>query len=219
MEYEIKIPTELKDITLRQYKAYEKIIKANVTDQYSERFINTKMLEIFCNIPFDYASKMKLNDFVEIVDKINAMLMQKPNLVKHFKMGDSNFGFIPNLEDMTFGEYIDLDQNIGDPEKIEYVMAVLYRPVKQQVGDRYSIKDYEPDLLREAMLNMPMDAVVSSILFFWNLGIDCTNAMTNYLSPKERALIRQQQEDLQINGGGHNQFTNSLKAILHDLKL
>ena len=219
MEYEIKIPTELKDITLRQYKAYEKIIKANVADQNSERFINIKMLEIFCNIPYEYASKMLLNDFVEIVDKINAMLMEKPTLVKHFKMGDSNFGFIPNLEEMTFGEYIDLDQNIGDPDKIEYVMAVLYRPVKQQVGDRYSIKDYEPDLLREAMLNMPMNAVVSSILFFWNLGIDCTSVMTNYLSPKERALIRQQQEDLQINGDGHSRFTNSLNLILHDLKL
>ena len=28
MEYEIKIPTELKDITLKQYKAYEKVIQA-----------------------------------------------------------------------------------------------------------------------------------------------------------------------------------------------
>ena len=219
MEYEIKIPTELKDITLRQYKAYEKIIKANVTDQNSERFINTKMLEIFCNIPYEYAAKMLLNDFVEIVDKINAMLMEKPKIVQHFKMGDSEFGFIPNLEEMTFGEYIDLDQNIGDPSKIEYVMAVLYRPVKQRVGDRYSIHEYEPEMLREAMLNMPMNAVVSSILFFWNLGIDCTSVMTNYLSPKERALIRQQQEDLQISGDGHSRFTNSLNLILQDLKL
>ncbi len=219
MEYEITIPTELKDITLRQYKAYEKIIQANVNDNYSEKFINTKMLEIFCNIPYEYANKMKLNDFVEIVDKINAMLMLKPELIRSFKMGDSEFGFIPNLEEMTFGEYIDLDQNIGNPERIEYVMAVLYRPVKQRVGERYSIKEYEPELLREAMLNMPMDAVVSSILFFWNLGIDCTNAMTNFLSPKEQELIHQQQEDLQISGGGHSQFINSLKTILHDLKL
>ena len=219
MEYEIKIPTELKDITLRQYKAYEKVIQANVTDQNSERFINTKMLEIFCNIPFEYASKMKLTDFVEIVDKINAMLMEKPDLVRFFQMGDSEFGFVPNLEDMTFGEYIDLDNNIGDAEKIEYVMAVLYRPVKQKVGERYSIHEYEPELFREAMLNMPMNAVVSSILFFWNLGIDCTNAMMSYLSPQERALIRQQQEDSQINGSGHNQSTNSLMEILQSLKL
>jgi hypothetical protein len=219
MEYEIRIPTELKDITLMQYKAYEKVIQANVNDQYSEKFINTKMLEIFCNIPYEYANKMKLNDFVEIVDKINAMLMLKPDLVQSFKMGDSEFGFIPNLEEMTFGEYIDLDSNIGDPERIEYVMAVLYRPIKQRVGERYSIKEYEPELLREAMLNMPMDAVVSSILFFWNLGIDCTNAMMNFLSPKEQGLIRQQQEDLLTSGVGHSQFTNSLKTILHDLKL
>ena len=219
MEYEIRIPTELKDITLMQYKAYEKVIQANVNDQYSEKFINTKMLEIFCNIPYEYANKMKLNDFVEIVDKINAMLMLKPDLVQSFKMGDSEFGFIPNLEEMTFGEYIDLDSNIGDPERVEYVMAVLYRPIKQRVGERYSIKEYEPELLREAMLNMPMDAVVSSILFFWNLGIDCTNAMMNFLSPKEQGLIRQQQEDLLTSGVGHSQFTNSLKTILHDLKL
>tara|TARA_R110000782_G_scaffold92247_2_gene175577 strand:- start:538 stop:1197 length:660 start_codon:yes stop_codon:yes gene_type:complete len=219
MEYEITIPTELKDITLRQYKAYEKIIQANVTDQNSERFINTKMLEIFCNIPFDYASKMKLTDFVEIVDKINAMLMEKPDLVRFFQMGDSEFGFVPNLEDMTFGEYIDLDNNIGDAEKIEYVMAVLYRPVKQKVGERYSIHEYEPELFREAMLNMPMDAVVSSILFFWNLGIDCTNAMMSYLSPQERALIRQQEEDSQINGDGRNLSTNSLMEILQGLKM
>jgi hypothetical protein len=219
MEYEIRIPTELKDITLRQYKAYEKVVKANIEDQNSERFISTKMLEIFCNIPFEYAAKMRLTDFVDTVDKINAMLLEKPSLVKFFKMGDSEFGFIPNLEEMTFGEYIDLDSNIGKPEKIEYVMAVLYRPVKQKVGERYAIKDYEPELLREAMLDMPMDAVVSSILFFWNLGIDCTNAMMNYLSPGERQLIRQRQEDLQANGGGHNQYTNSLKAILQDLKL
>ena len=219
MEYEINIPTELKDITLKQYKAYEKVVQANAQDQNSERFINIKMLEIFCNIPFEYASKMKLNDFVEIVDKINVMLLEKPELVKFFKMGDSDFGFIPNLEEMTFGEYIDLDSNIGDAEKIEYVMAVLYRPVKQKVGERYSIHEYEPELFREAMLNMPMDAVVSSILFFWNLGIDCTNAMMSYLSPQERALIRQQQEDLGINGGGLNQSTNSLTTILQSLKL
>ena len=219
MEYEIKIPTELKDITLRQYKAYEKVIQANIEDQNSERFISTKMLEIFCNMPFEYASKMKLNDFVDTVDKISDMLMQKPKLVLKFKMGDSEFGFIPNLEEMTFGEYIDLDNNIGSPDKIEYVMAVLYRPIKQKSGDRYSIQDYEPELFREAMLNMPMDAVVSSILFFWNLGIDCTNAMMNYLSPEERALIRQQQEDLQTSGVGRSQYINSLKTILQDLKL
>tara|TARA_R110000772_G_scaffold48536_3_gene110811 strand:+ start:139 stop:798 length:660 start_codon:yes stop_codon:yes gene_type:complete len=219
MEYEINIPTELKDITLKQYKAYEKVVQANAQDQNSERFINIKMLEIFCNIPFEYASKMKLNDFVEIVDKINVMLLEKPELVKFFKMGDSDFGFIPNLEEMTFGEYIDLDSNIGDAEKIEYVMAVLYRPVKQKVGERYSIHEYEPELFREAMLNMPMDAVVSSILFFWNLGIDCTNAMMSYLSPQERALIRQQQVDSQISGDGHNLSTSSLTAILQSLKM
>ena len=43
---------------------------------------------------------------------------------------------------MSFGEYIDLDTNIGDWQKIEKAMAVLYRPVIKEYGNLYDIEDY-----------------------------------------------------------------------------
>ena len=47
MEVEINIPQSLDDITLKQYKEYEKIIESNKGDKNSERFIYLKMIEIF----------------------------------------------------------------------------------------------------------------------------------------------------------------------------
>jgi len=218
MEIKISVPTSLSDITLREYKQYEKIVNTNDQDENSERFIQTKMVEIFCGINYEQASAMTLIDFERIVVQLYDILQQTPKLVTRFKMGDSEFGFIPDLEKMTFGEYVDLDTYIHDMRQIEKAMAVLYRPIKYKQKDLYEIHDYEGDLYHDAMLNMPLDAVVSSILFFYNLGIDLSNAMMNSSEVEDQALLAQLRA-LEKNGTGINPSTPSLKAILGDLTI
>ena len=46
MKLNIKIPTSLKEVTLRQYKRYLKIQESET----NTRFLNAKMIEIFCGI-------------------------------------------------------------------------------------------------------------------------------------------------------------------------
>jgi len=217
MEIKISVPTTLGDITLAQYKKYEKVLKANVDNDNTERFINLKMLEIFCGITYEQANGMSLIDYQRIVAELYDILQQQPKLVTKFKMGDSTFGFIPNLEEMTFGEYIDLDTYIHDMANIEKAMAVLYRPIDKQHKDKYTIKKYQGDLFHDAMLNMPMDAVVSSILFFYNLGSELSSVMMNSLQ-EDQVVAQQLQQDLEISGDGINSFTNSLREILGDLR-
>jgi len=145
------------------------------------------------------------------------MLNQKPQLVQRFKLGDVEYGFIPNLDDMSFGEYVDLDTYLGNWEEMHRAMAVLYRPIKQKHGDKYNIVDYEV-VNSEMYKNMPMDAVMSSILFFYRLGIDLSKAMMNYLEEsKETRLVQYLSSDK--NGVGISQYTQSLKAILDDLNI
>ena len=216
MEIKISVPTTLSDITLEQYKRYEKIIVANEKAENSERFVNLKMLEIFCEISYEQAAAMKLVDYQRIVEQIYHVLQETPKLVTRFRMGDSDFGFVPNLEEITFGEYIDLDNYIHDMSQVEKAMAVLYRPIKQKFKDKYIIDEYKGDLFHDAMLNMPMDAVVSSILFFYNLGIDLSNVMMNSLEGKQAA----QQAELQglaKSGVGINPYMLSHKEIFDDL--
>ena len=144
------------------------------------------------------------------------MFNEKPALVKNFKMNGKTYGFIPKLDDMTFGEYIDLDTYIGDTANLHRAMAVLYRPVKQTYKEKYLIEDYkggESDIMKD----MPMDAVLSSILFFYHLGIELSQTMMNCLQGEEMDLVQQQL--LEENGDGISHFSASLKEILHDLKI
>ena len=134
-------------------------------------------------------------------------------------MGESEFGFVPNLEDLTFGEYIDIDNHLGDIQQVHKAMAVLYRPIKQKIKDKYILYDYQGEEFHDVMLKMPLDAVVSSIVFFYRLGIDCSNAMMTYLDQgKQKEVQRALQADLQTNGDGINHSLHSVRETLRDLK-
>ena len=212
MNVSITVPTDLSEITLRQYKHFLKIQKT-VDD---EKFLNAKIIEIFCKVKLDEVLRLKFNDSEFIVKTLTEMFEQKPKLVKTFKLG-KEYGFHPQLDDLTLGEYIDLDTFIGDWENIEKAMAVLYRPVVNKLKDKYIIEDYKVGKDQE-ILDMPMDAVLSSIFFLWNLGIDLSKAMMNYLD-KEQTEALTQYLTSQPNGGGITQFTDLLKETLQDMKI
>ena len=87
--------------------------------------------------------QIKFNDSEYIVNTLTEMFEQKPNLVTKFKLNNKEYGFHPQLDDLTLGEYIDLDTFIGDWENIEKAMAVLYRPVVNKLKDKYTIEEYK----------------------------------------------------------------------------
>ena len=212
MKVEVYIPDTLSEITLGQYQKYLKIQSENE----DENFLAIKMIEIFCGLRGDTIMAMKAKSIKDITLILTSMFNEKPQLVREFKMGSKTYGFIPKLEDMSFGEYIDLDTYIGDMENIHRAMNVLYRPIKQKYQDKYLIEDYT-GVDPEVMKSMPMDAVLSSILFFYNLGMDLSKAMLNSLEDKETNLA--QYLTSAENGDGINHFSVSLKEILEDLKI
>ena len=213
MKVNINVPDSLSEIRLEQYQKFVKLYEGEVT----EEFMALKMLEIFCGIKLNEAYQMRYKDIDGIVQILSDTLNDKPQLVRTFKMGGVEYGFIPNLDDMTFGEYIDLDTYIGDWQNIHKAMAVLYRPIKGRYGERYNIVPYEV-IDAEVMRKMPMDAVVSSVLFFYRLGIDLSKAMTNYLEGQEETRLVQYLSSEQ-SGAGINHYTHLLRGILDDLNI
>ena len=213
MSIKIKIPTSLKDITLRQYKKYLNIQK-KVKDP---RFLNAKMIEILCNVRLEDVMLLKLSDSQEITSILSKVFDAKPDLITRFKLNSVDYGFHPELDDMTLGEYIDIDTFIGDWDNMEKAMNVLYRPVIVKLKDRYNIEEYRLGT-EGVLLDMPMDAVMSSIFFLWSLGLDLAKTMTNSLETEETEILTQYLSS-QENGVGINQFTDSLKETLQGLKI
>ena len=211
----IKIPSSLKAITLEKYQKYLKI-QENNTD---ETFLAIKMIEIFLGLRGDTIMKMKAKSIRDITNVLTEMFTEKPELVKEFTMKGVDYGFIPDLENMTFGEYVDLDTYIGDVDNLHRAMAVLYRPITHKANDKYSIEEYEGED-DEKMKDMPMDAVLSSILFFYHLGMELSTTMLNYLQEEEENKDILQQLTLVENGDGIKaSFQDSLKEILQELKI
>jgi hypothetical protein len=145
------------------------------------------------------------------------MFEQKPDLVKSFWLNNVEYGFVPDLDEITLGEYIDLDTYMGEWENIQIAMNVLYRPIKQKLGQKYLIEEYDPDT-KDKLINMPMDAVFGSIIFFYRLGIELSQTMMNYLE-NEEGNLQVQGLDFLKNGDGIQAFTDSLEEILQDLKI
>jgi len=213
MPIKINIPSSLNEITLRQYKQFLEIQKETKED----RFLNAKMIQVFCKVNLEDVMRLKLSDSESIVKIISDMFEEKPALVKKFKLGKTQYGFHPELDAMTLGEYIDLDTFISDWDNMEKAMNVLYRPILVSVKERYSIEDYNIDTASD-MLDMPMDAVMGAVFFLWNLGIELSTVMTSSLDNQETELLTQYLNS-QKNGVGINQFMDSLKETLDDLKI
>ena len=138
-------------------------------------------------------------------------------IIRSFNLEEKEYSFIPDLNNISFGEYIDLDTNISDWQNMHVAMNVLYRPVKQKLGEKYLIEEYNLDR-KDSMVGMPMSVVMSSIFFFFHLGMDLSKTMVNYLeNNQEEALMEYQY--LTENGDGSHPFIVSLKTILQDLKI
>ena len=212
MKVDINVPDSLNEITLYQYQKFERLIQNNE----ASHFVNQKTIEIFCGIELKDVARIRIADIDSLLVHLNTLLQTKPKLTRTFKLGVYEFGFIPKLEDITSGEFIDLENYLSDTETLHKAMAVLFRPIKSKVKDLYIIEEYEAaDKYAEVLKYMPLDIALGSMLFFWTLLNDLGNALSHYIQ-NEVAHSEVAKQVLEKNGVGINQFTQQLKAIFSD---
>jgi hypothetical protein len=213
MQVEVLVPTSLREVKLSQYQKYAKL----ETDENSNTpFLLQKMLEIFCNIDLKDVASVKYKDLLGVTTDLKLMLNKEYKLVKRFKLDDVQYGFVPLLEDISLGEFIDLDTNLANWETMHKAMSVLYRPIVDKKGDRYSIEEYKGtnDKLKE----MPLDIVFGAVVFFYHLSQELLKATLNYLAVGE-TLDLDQQTVLEKNGDGINQSMHLLRETLQNLNI
>jgi len=214
MEVTLRIPENLKEITLGQYQKYLKIEKENK----DETFVAQKMIEIFCNTRLDYVMKMRWRDVNEIVTDLGVMFEEDQKLQKQFTLNGTNYGFIPNLDEISFGEFVDLDTYLSDWDQMHKAMQVLYRPVDISVRGRYNIKEYTA-ITDDTMKEMPLAYALGAVFFLLNLGKELSQTMMDYL---QRGILKEHtplKEGLIENGVGIHHFTKQLKEMLGDLNI
>jgi hypothetical protein len=224
MKVEIEIPSSLKGIKLKQYQDYLRLLK-EVKDPKKQQL---KAVEILCGFTEEATSKIRFNDISKIIDELNELFNQEVDLIRTFKLGGVEFGFIPNLEEITLGEYVDLDSYLGDWDIIHKAMAVLYRPIKvkkrswfNRKEDQYIIEPYTGTKeYAELMKHMPLEVALGAYFFFVILRAELLKNTENYLVQQATnlatSLTRLASSDK--NGAGIAQYINSLTQTLEESK-
>jgi len=200
MKLKLEVPTTLHDITLDQYSRFVKAFDNE--DDASEQYAGLKMLEIFCGVKTAEALTIKISEIQKITTVLNKALDEKTQLITRFSMGGIEFGFVPQLDNLTFGEFVDIENNVGDWDTMYKAMAVLYRPVALKAKGKYTLQDYTGDNYHEAMKVMPASIVLGALQFFFLLEADLLKVT---LASSLAAETKTQQDERPIstvNGGG-----------------
>ena len=208
MQVEVSVPSSLREVKLKDYQ--ELLIKENPD--------NDDMLKCILNINTKELGKIKDKDVDNLLVIINKLFDKKHEFIPTFKMKGVLYGFIPKLDDITYGENKDVTSYINDWGNMHKAMAVLFRPVKQKQNSKYLIEDYEGShKYSEMMKNMPLDVVLGAMVFFWNLTNALLNSIPNYLE-KEMKQAQMQGVDLAESGVAIQSYMHLLKETLQNLK-
>ena len=214
MKLDILLPTSLSEIPLSRYQKFIEM-KEQSND---EEFIANKMIQIFCGIELKEVMQIKVKELNGLIKHFTDVFSEKPQLVRQFKIKDIEFGFIPKIDDISFGEYVDLEHHFQNWSTYHKAMAVMFRPIKEKHGDKYTIVDYEPNEdMQELMKFAPLDVAISASVFFWSIAKELLNLTMSYLQnevTKMMPLVNTPNEVNSVNGGvGIQASINALQEI------
>jgi hypothetical protein len=208
MKLTINIPEQLSEVTLKQYQKWLKIAEGKELDS----FLQQKMIEIFCNIPLKNVLQIKASDINNITEELTKLFSNTPKFIDRFEMNGKEFGFIPKLDDISFGEYVDLDTYLADWELMHKAMGVLFRPITFKKKKQYLIEDYD-SADKYDMTEVTLDVAFGSLVFFYSLKNELQKTILNYLATQQEIELPQHLRDSLQNGAGINLSTDSLMEI------
>ena len=185
-EVKLTIPDNWSDITIGTYQEYVKIQEGKGSEK--NKIVNS--LALLCGTTPFVVKKIAYKDLLEIMAIIKKMIDTEPDKEKFrkvFEFKDEEYGFCPNLSNISTGEYIDLESYCKEPiENLHTIMSILYRKITFKRNERYAIEDYNPDEFKEELFkDCPMDIALSCLGFFLTLGENLARISHSYLQARE----------------------------------
>jgi hypothetical protein len=178
---EFKLISSWEDVSLEKWLKLIEFQEGSKTEEAE------KTIAEFSNIPKKLIKELALKDVALIMSKL-AQLQQRQNssLKRIIKIEGVEYGFHPDLESITLGEYADIETFIknGIEKHLPEMMAVLYRPVTLKKNDIYIIDAYDGNirLRTEEMKKMSAEQVQSALVFFWIFVNELLRILQLYLT-------------------------------------
>ena len=98
----------------------------------------TETIAALSNIPKQLVKELALSDVAVIMNRIAKLQQEQDTKLKRIiEIDGMEYGFHPDLDSITLGEYADLETFIknGIEKNMPEIMAVLFRPIKEKKND------------------------------------------------------------------------------------
>ena len=213
------------EVTLRHYHTLQELLRFELPDS------EFRVAELVTKCPVEDLKKLRYQDWllvwVNVQKQITPQWDGADNIQSVIKFGNQKFS-LPRIEDMTAGEFIDLDIIFASPnaeKRLNEVAAILYRPIIGYKGSIPILEEYDnlgTQARAEIFMDLPMSAIRSANSFFTQsadsllkntLGsLEMTSLWTE-INPEDQAKLK----SLLTQDLGGSSSTVLLQTILSSL--
>tara|TARA_R110000851_G_scaffold84862_4_gene184799 strand:- start:653 stop:1321 length:669 start_codon:yes stop_codon:yes gene_type:complete len=171
------------------------------------------------DIPKKLIKDLSLRDVVMLMERMGKLQSEKNTILKKVIYIDGNeYGFHANLDDMTLGEFADIETIIksGIEQNLPDLMAVLFRPIIERKGEEYTISAYDGDISARAeeMKKMSAEQVQSALVFFWHFVHELSSSLQSCLTtPLMKEMEKAVDQNLMKSGDGSESSIGSAIKI------
>jgi hypothetical protein len=192
-EKDYYIPQKWTEVSL---ESYQKLMN-NVDDKTDEYTKTLSTINCLTSAPIDVLEKCKKTDIELVTQAVSKLLEVKVNTTLNMiiTVNDIEYGFHPNLEDITFAEFVDLDNYLSDPWKnMHRIMAILYRPITKQNKKKYKIEDYDSTKCMQTAevfkKSLSVATVNGASNFFLTIAGEYLSVLQSSLSKKQKKMLK-----------------------------
>ncbi len=196
----LELPLSYEDITIAQ------LLKHGTRD-----LTDIEKIKIYANLSYNDVKTMPMKLIQEGAKHIDSILACPTT--KHHKIievAGKKYGFIPNWEEFTTGEYIDSEEYTKSIElNAHKLMAVMYRPITKRYGDTYEIEPYKGTRDADKFKQVSASYLNGMLVFFWTTRRELAiNSVRSLESQMSKMMTK---KPLQGSGVGITQLFNLLK--------
>ena len=187
-----ELPTEWNEVSISQYS---KLMKVLDNEDASEIEVIVRTLEALIGIESRVLTKAPLKYLKGVYIELAILTSKEPanHLKKVIEIDGVEYGMIPDFNDLTLGEFVDLDNYLQDSwNNLVKIFAVLYRPIVERKGDKYIIEDYTLKDIKERREifsdKLSIDTAFGAMVFFYDIGSKLIENMVSSLEMQNQEL-------------------------------